>query len=224
MNAGQFSALSSDQQYPWPSQQGSASLQVVPTSAQPPPPCTVPQVPLVWPAGTLHTKPLQQSEVCVQVASSPWHGGAHTPPSQLPEQHWLFASQARPFGTQDTHFRPVPASRHRLEQHDASPPVAQLAPVAVHSPTAAPHLQSRLPGVVSRQKYGAQHWSLSFSHVAFCARHTGALDFVQCSTPVAGSGTHGAPLQHWSLNWQTLACVKLPGLSAGMQQAGSFAS
>jgi hypothetical protein len=38
---------------------------------------------------------------------------------------------------------------------------------------------------------------------------------VQRSTPAA-SGTHGAPLQHWSRNWQTSP--------AGMQQAGLLAS
>ena len=42
---------------------------------------------------------------------------------------------------------------------------------------------------------------------------------VQWSTPDA-SGTHGAPLQHWSRNWHTLA-APVPG---GMQQPGVFAS
>ncbi len=41
----------------------------------------------------------------------------------------------------------------------------------------------------------------------------------QWSTPAA-SGTQGAPLQHWSRNWHTLA-APVPG---GMQQPGVFAS
>ena len=46
---------------------------------------------------------------------------------------------------------------------------------------------------------------------------------VQTSFPF-GPGTHGAPPQHWSLNWQTFAVVTFAGSAAGMQQAGLFAS
>jgi hypothetical protein len=53
-------------------------------------------------------------------------------------------------------------------------------------------------------------------HGAWSAVQVG---WVQCSTPVS-SGTHGAKLQHWSRNWQTLA-VPVP---VGMQHCGLLAS
>jgi hypothetical protein len=46
----------------------------------------------------LQERPEQQSPPTVQLAVSPWQGVRHTPPSQVPEQHWPFESQALPFG------------------------------------------------------------------------------------------------------------------------------
>lgn len=75
------------------------------------------------------------------------------------------------------------------------------------------------------QVFGAQQLvSVSPVQTPPFAVQVGWVGREQWRTPVVGSGTHGAPPQHWSLNWQTFAVVTFAGSAAGMQQAGLFAS
>jgi hypothetical protein len=65
-----------------------------------------------------------------------------------------------------------------------------------------------------------QEVSASPAHSVPCGLQ---VDTTQWSTP-SESGTHGAPPQHWSRNWQTFVVVTFAGSAAAMQQLGSFAS
>ena len=199
-----------------PAQHGIASLQACPKPAH----ARAPQVPLVAPGGMLHTVPVQQSASPVHAPPLGWHCATHRNPSgsQAPEQHWPPAAQDEPFGTQATHFGPVPVSRQRLLQQSASP--AQVASTGAQLPDGTPHRKPPAPS--ERQLLGAQQ---ERSPAPLQAPPAGVHveTAVQWRTPLA-SGTQGAPPQHWSLNWQTLALVSWPGWAAGMQQAGSLGS
>jgi hypothetical protein len=190
--------------------------------------CADPHVPLVAPGGTLQTVPEQQSASAVHAAPAGWHAAEQVPVVapvgmvQMPEQHWPPAEQARPFETQETHLGPVPTSRHSSLQHAASP--AQGRPAAVQLEVCVLHLHAPLPGADSTQVLGAQQERSSGpAQAPSFGVHVGPVGRVQWRTPLA-SGTQGAPPQHWSLNWQTFAVVTFAGSTAGMQQAGSFAS
>jgi hypothetical protein len=194
-------------------QHGIAPLQGAPSAAQV---WTEPQVPLVWPGGTLHTFPLQQSALVVHVPPAPMQAVTQVPlsRSQLPEQHWPAAVHVPPLGMQVTHLPPEQAR----VQHSA--PVVQVFPVAVHWVVSRAHRNT--DGETSWQLLGAQQLGSSVpEQVVPAALHV--VTAVQCSTPFA-SGTHGAPAQHWSRNWHTLAVVRAVGSWAGMQQAGLFLS
>lgn len=194
-------------------QHGIASLHGAASAAQV---WTEPQVPVVAPRGTLHTLPLQQSALVVHVPPAPMHAVTQVPlsRSQLPEQHWPAVVHAPPFGMQVTHLPPEQAR----VQHSAL--VVQVFPVAVHWVVSRAHRNT--DGETSWQLLGAQQVGSSVpEQVVPAALHV--VTAVQCSTPLA-SGTHGAPAQHWSRNWHTLAVVRAVGSWAGMQQAGSFLS
>ncbi len=199
-----------------PLQQGIASLQALPTCPQ----VSTAHVPDVVPSGMLQTPP-QQSMSPVHADPSPTQAFAHVfvAGSQLPEQHWPFAAQERAFGTQATHFRPVPASLQRLLQQLAS--VAHVAPVTPHPPVSRPHLKPPAPSEL--QVFGAQQERSSAPLQAWSFGVQVEMFALQCSTPFT-SGTQGAPPQHWPLNWQTFTVVRLAGSAVAMQHAGLFAS
>jgi hypothetical protein len=194
-----------------PEQHGNAPLHASASPAH----AGAPQVPL----GALgedrtQTVPEQQSESAVQSPLGAWQGATQVPDprSQVEEQHWPFEVQESPFETQLTHSSGAPL-QSVLQQ---SPAPEQLVPAAPHAPPGTAHLNS---APSKRHEFGAQHSVLSApEHVAPVTMQLGAAA-VQRRTPSA-PGTHGAPLQHWSRNWQTFA-VPVPGW---MQQAGSFAS
>jgi hypothetical protein len=172
-----------------------------------------PQVPLVAPSGMLQTDPPQQSPSAVQLPLGGTHAATHVwlSTSHVPEQHCPFPAHVSPFGTQATHCAPTQSV---LQQ---SAPPLHGAPMSPQPVVGTPHTNPSPPSL--RQELGAQQdVSPVPEHVAPAGVHVGAAA-VQWSTPVA-SGTHGAPLQHWSRNWQTLASP-VPGL---MQHAGSSAS
>src|SRR5215468_1090525 len=159
----------------------------------------VPQVPLVEAGGMLHAYPVQQSPVLV-----------HTPPCgwqaigvwQVPE--------------------PTPPSVPRQRCEQQSFPTVQAVPLAWHTPasgvpaSAVPASggggrmvwQAFTPVSVVRQSVPEQH-SVESLHVVPTVLQ---VPTVQTSLP-PGPGTHGAPPQHWSLNWHSL-----PG---AMQQGAS---
>lgn len=172
------------------------------------------------PGGTLHTVPAQQSASPVQAPPLGWHCATQVPlsTSQAPEQHCAPEAQEEPLGTQATHFGPVPVSRQSLLQQSAS--AAQVASTAVQPLEGTP--QRKPPAPSERQLLGAQQErSAAPLQAPPCGVQVETA--VQWRTPLA-SGTQGAPPQHWSLNWQTLALVSWPGAAAGMQQAGSLGS
>jgi hypothetical protein len=196
-------------------QQGIASLQAAWSAAQL---WTVPQVPLVAPAGTLQTRPEQQSGSVVQLPALPTQVETHLPNSgsQVPEQHAPSAAQVSPFARQATHW---PVALHCLLQQVV--PEAQPVPSGSQLVVGTPQLQPDVPGMLWQEVGAQQAGSSAPAQVAPCALHVWTA--VQCRTPVA-SGTQGAPAQHWSRNWQTLAVPTSSGSAAGMQQAGSLAS
>lgn len=191
------------------------SLHAAPTPAQV---WTPPQVPLVEPSGMLQTAPVQQSPSAVQVPPAPTQAvtQAWLVGSQVPEQHWPSCAHVAPVGTHETQR---PPKHWRLQQVS---PVEQVAPRGEQLVVSTAHLYADTPS--HWQEFGAQQEvSSSPVQVVPAARQDGGAA-VQWSTPVAGSGTQGAPPQHWSRNWQTLAVVSADGSWAGMQQAGLFAS
>jgi hypothetical protein len=198
-----------------PLQQGIASLQAVPvpTPAQV---WTLPQVPLVAPSGTLQTAPEQQSGSAVHVPPAMTQAETHVSasPSQAPEQHWPFEAQVPPFGMQLTHL----FWKHSRVQQSVL--VVHAAPVAAHAVVST--AQWKRPGEYSWQLSGAQQVVSSLpAQLVPSGLHV--VTAVQCRTPPA-SGTQGAPLQHWSRNWQTLTVPRWSGSAAAMQQAGLLAS
>lgn len=83
-------------------QQSELTAQAWPDSEQVGPDVGDLQTPLVAPGAMSQESPLQQSAFTVQLAVSPWHGGAgglHTPPEQLPEQQSVFPVQPPPVMT-----------------------------------------------------------------------------------------------------------------------------
>jgi hypothetical protein len=197
-----------------PLQHGIASLHASLSSAHE---LCVPQVPLVAPSGMLQTAPAQQSLSTVHVSPPAAHCATQVPlaTSQLPEQHCPSAAQVEPFGTQSTHRWLGAVPRQSLLQQSESP--EQASPVSVQAVVSRPQRNSPPPAFW--QEAGAQHARSSApSQIPPTGVHVGA-SAVQRSTPSA-PGTHGAPPQHWSRNWHTLA-LPVPG---GMQQLGSFAS
>jgi hypothetical protein len=203
------------QQTPW--QQGIASLQgVVPSAGAQL--WTPPHVPLVAPGGTLQTLPVQQSPSAVQLAPAPLQAHAHVPLSRShePEQQSEPEVQLPAFGMHATHLL---CQHSRLQQ---SAPVVHAPVVATHWVVSRPQRQAPAP-LLHWQLFGAQQVVVSDSPPQAVPAGWQLVVAVQWRTPVA-SGTQGAPLQHWSRNWQTLAVPTWSGSTAAMQQAGLFAS
>jgi hypothetical protein len=170
------------------------------------------QVPAVAPGGMRHDMPTQQSLVRVQLAPFAWHGVGveHVPELQRPPQHCDASVQAPPSArhagglhTPDTHVL-VPQQGRPL-------PVVHAAPSPMHEPDPVVSAQMKTLSNCVQASPVQQDVSLVPEHVAPSALQTGA-GVAQRSTPAA-SGTHGAPSQHWSRNWQTAP--------AAMQQSGS---
>jgi len=147
-------------------------------------------VPLAAPGGMAQENPVQQSAVLVQTEPCGWHavGARHFPestppsvPTQRCEQQSLPRVHAVSLPWQTPASGVVPASGV-----PASPGGGGIT------------WQASVPVSVARQLVPAQH-SLELVQVD----PTGVqLATVQYSFPF-GPGTHGAPPQHWSLNWHS---------------------
>ena len=155
----------------------------------PPVQLLVPHVPLVEPGGMLHAYPVQQSTVLVHTPPCGWQAiGAW----QVPE--------------------PTPPSVPRQRCEQQSLPSVHAVPLALHTPASGDpppdpasggggrevwHAKELSP--VRRQSLPAQHWlELGLQDEPMGVQ----LAVVQTSFPVP-SGRHGAPPQHWSLNWHS---------------------
>ncbi len=187
-------------------------MQLYPSGSQV---CGGPQIP------SLHTSVAEQ-QPALAVQDSPVRPQVEAPPQVplvapgakaqvIPAQQSPSAVQTPSAGTQDTAQVP---SWHCPEQQ--SPFTSQALPTGTH----APQLGSLHPGgrhakdppPVETQVVPAQQpWSCGPVQAPPLGVHAS----VQRRIP-SWPGTHGAPLQHWSRNWQTWPCW--------MQQSGSEAS
>jgi hypothetical protein len=186
-----------------PAQQGIASLHASPSALQTSPA----HVPLVAPSGMSQAPP-QQSTSPVQAPPSWTQALSHVQlsTSQFPEQHWPCCVQERPFGTHATQRSPVPVPVSRQSSVQQAASFAQVVPVAPQAPVCTPQLKPVPLFASTMQAFGAQHLGSSASSQAAPFGVQLEAPAVQWRTPSA-SGTHGAPPQHWSLNWQTFAVV-----------------
>jgi hypothetical protein len=166
-----------------PGQHGWAGEHCWPAAGQVPP-LPVPQAPFVWPGGISQVSPEQQSALAVQAPPEGWQaaGAWQVPAMQSAEQQSVATTQTLPFCLQVGVPPPPPPPPHP----PPPPPPPEGARHTVGPSTEA----SQVP---SQQGVGPEALQAAPSGV-----HVGA---VQRSVPDA-SGTHGLPLQHWSLNWQ----------------------
>jgi len=152
-------------------------------------------VPVVEPVGMEHEYPLQQSAVLVQIdpcgwqAMGGWHCLLEPSPKQRSEQQSVLLVQLEVFALH-TPASGVPASG---------------VPASVGG---GGNWQAEMPVSVARHWVPEQH-SVELLHCVPTVLH---VPTVQTSFPF-GPGTHGAPPQHWSLNWHSFP--------AAMQQPAS---
>jgi hypothetical protein len=155
------------------------------------------QEPVVWPLGTWHMVPTQQSAVDVHGALSPPQrvGATHCPAVHTPEQQSLAVPHAAPFPLQTGPASGVPASGVPPSVGGSDVMYVQNAPL---SPWMHAASLQHCASLVHTPPGGVQ---------ASTAAHL---------NPPSGDGRHGASPQHWSRNWQEPP--------AGMQHPGTSGS